>query len=102
MQISDIYGALFGAVILGGFAFAAFAYSLSTSKRVTVIRWCFLAGGVAIAIVFLYVVLNIKPPAKISVGLVFVAFPALVCGLLLQLQNLISKAKNDKNQAGSE
>jgi heme A synthase len=99
MQISDIYGALFGAVILGGFAFAVLAYALKASKRATVIRWCFLAGGVAIAIVLLCAILNIKPPAKISVGLVFVAFPALVCGLLLQLQNLISKAKNDKNQA---
>ena len=97
MQISDIIGALFGAVILGGFAFAILANSLSTTKKVTVIRWCFFAGSVAIAIVLLCAVLNIQPPAKISIGLVFVAFPALVCGLLLQLQNLISKVKNEKN-----
>lgn len=99
MQISNIFGALFGAVIVGGFAFAILAYLLSATKKAAVIRWCFLVGGVAIAIVFLCTVLNIQPPAKTSIGLVFVALPALVCGLLLQLQYLISKAKNDKNQA---
>jgi len=99
MQMSDLSGALVSAIVLGGFAFAVLSHTLKNPRRAAVIRWCFLVGAVGAGMLGSFAILDIQPPSKSAIGLVFVALPALVCGLLLSLQNSIAKARNDNNQA---
>lgn len=95
MQISDISGAIFSAIILGGLAFAVLSHALRNPRRAAVIRWCFLVGTVGAGMLSIFAILEIALPSKSAIGLVFVALPALVCGLLLSLQNSFSKVKDD-------
>lgn len=99
MQNTDIFSVIVWALIAGFFAFVVLSHSLQNPHRTAFIHWCFLAGAVGIGILGFFVVLNISPSPKSVIGLVFVALPAFVCGLLLRLQDIVSKAKNDKNKA---
>ena len=95
MQISDISGAITSAIFLGGLAFAGLSHVLKNPRKAAVIRWCFLVGTVGAGMLSIFAILEITLPSKSAIGLVFVALPALVCGLLLSLQNSISRAKDD-------
>lgn len=86
-------------MFLGGLAFAVLSHVLKDPRRAAVIRWCLLVGTLGVGMLSIFAILEITPPSKSAIGLVFVALPALVCGLLLSLQNSISKARNDNNQA---
>ncbi|MFA6179596.1 MAG: hypothetical protein WC696_08310 [Candidatus Methylopumilus sp.] len=83
MENSDIFSAFLAAIIFGGSAFAVLSHTLKKSQRSAVIRWCLLVGGVGLTMLILFAMLNLRLPAKSALGLVFVALPALVCGLLL-------------------
>jgi len=95
MQNTDIFGVIVWAIFVGGFTFVVLSHSLQQSRRTSVIRWCLLVGALSIGYLSFLVILNEKPSPKFIISL-FVSLPAFICGLLLSLQNVISKAKNDK------
>lgn len=97
MQNTDIFGVLAWSFFVGGLAFVILSHTLKNPLRAVVIHWCFLAGVAGIGVFSFFALLNLKPSSKLFIGL-FVVLPALVCGILLSLQNVLSKAKNAKNK----
>jgi len=92
MQISDIVGMLVWALFMGGFAFVILAQSLRPVRIAIITRWCLSAGVAGIGLFILLVILNFRPSAKALI-LLFITLPIFVCGLLLSIQNLVSKHK---------
>ena len=98
MNNTDLVGISTWGVFVGGFAFLVLNHNLKQPLRAKAIRWCLAAGGCAVLYFASLVFLTEKPlPTKGTLGLGFVGFPALVCGLLLAAHDFIRQVKGRHN-----
>ena len=98
MNNSDLVGISTWGVIVGGFAFLVLNHNLKQPLRAKAIRWCLAAGGCAVLYFASFLFFKENPlPTKGTLGLGFVGFPALVCGLLLFARDFVQQVRRQRN-----
>jgi hypothetical protein len=82
--MSDLAGLSTWGVVAGSIAGIVLHFNVAPGRRSSIVRWCLLFGGAALAFFVLAAVGGIDPGmGKGVLGLGFVGFPALVAGLLM-------------------
>jgi hypothetical protein len=82
--MDDLAGLSAWGVVAGVIVGIVLHFTVSAQRRGSVVQWCLLIGGSALAFFVAVAVLGIDPgKGKGIVGLGFVGFPALVAGLLM-------------------